>query len=548
MAKNRYIPDDTPLSIRNDPRFRAEILVYDELKAQLDAAQRDWTVVYQAKWLLKEPGQGEPKEGEADFLLAHPKRGVLAVEVKGGTIIFRDGQWYSRDRNGAEHPIDPFAQVARNARNLAKKFNELLQWRGASVNKLGRVVVFPDSATPPDATFPGDVSPDMLIDKAMMGRLVDGVLAAARFWFGDQWNHPRASRSGETLVSLFATPLEFTDSLGASVPMETRQFDKLTDDQFRVVQAAAGLHRVAVRGGAGSGKTWLARKRAIQLNTEGFRTLLLCRSEPLADHLRAITATDDDLVIAAYGKLIELVFGKENMARPSSADPEYGWRVLELAEQSPESRFDAILVDEGQDFRVDEWDFIEGLLRDAEHDVLYVFMDDNQQVYGHDTTLPNGMVELHLGDNVRTTRSIHDRLQNFYRADPPQRPLGPLGRTVHDVEPSDDETATVRTLIRDLIEKDQLRVEDIVVLTPHEIADSPLRDLALTHGRRLSDKPRPGVDVRLASVQEFKGLENAVVVLAEADGLPTDSAARTSFCYTAFSRPRSHLIVIGKWS
>ncbi|HVC93492.1 MAG TPA: nuclease-related domain-containing protein, partial [Pirellulales bacterium] len=122
MAKNRYIPDDTPLSIRNDPRFRAEILVYDELKAQLDAAQRDWTVVYQAKWLLKEPGQGEPKEGEADFLLAHPKRGVLAVEVKGGTIIFRDGQWYSRDRNGAEHPIDPFAQVARNARNLAKKF------------------------------------------------------------------------------------------------------------------------------------------------------------------------------------------------------------------------------------------------------------------------------------------------------------------------------------------------------------------------------------------------------------------------------------------
>ncbi|HVA48136.1 MAG TPA: nuclease-related domain-containing protein [Pirellulales bacterium] len=127
MGKNRFIPAEIPLAVRNNPRFRAELLVYDELKAQLDLTQRDWTVVYQAKWLLKEPSQEEPKEGEADFLLAHRKRGVLAVEVKGGLISFRDGQWYSRDRHGVGHPIDPFGQVARNARHLAKKLNELPQ-------------------------------------------------------------------------------------------------------------------------------------------------------------------------------------------------------------------------------------------------------------------------------------------------------------------------------------------------------------------------------------------------------------------------------------
>ncbi|NLX99312.1 MAG: AAA family ATPase [Rhodopirellula sp.] len=548
MAKNRYIPQELPLATRNNPKFRAEVVVYDELKSQLDATQRDWTVVHQAKWLLKEPGNGEPKEGEADFVMAHPKRGVLVVDVKGGLILLnKDGQWKSRDRYRMEHDIDPFGQVARNARNLAKKFNELAFWKGASVNRLGRLVVFPDSAMPANAVFPSDVSRDIVIDKAMLANLADRVLTAASFWFGPSWPHPRASRSCETLVFLFATPLEFTDSLGANLPLETRSFEKLTDDQFRVVQAAAKLPRVAVRGGAGSGKTWLARKRAIQLHAEGFRTLLLCRSEPLADHLRSMTKTDNNLVIAAYSQLLEVVFRQDRNTHVAPLEPEYGWKLLELAEQAPDSRFEAIMVDEGQDFCADEWVFVEGLLRDAKRDVLYVFVDDNQQIYGHETSLPEGMIELHLGDNVRTTRSIHVRLQNFYQADPPQRPLGPLGRKVRDVEQSNDERQSVKHIVRDLMEKDQIGVDDIVVLTPRKVDESQLCDLTLTHGRKLSPKPRSGVDVRLASVQDFKGLENAVVVLAEADCLPSDKAARTRFCYTAYSRPRSHLIVIGNW-
>ncbi len=346
---------------------------------------------------------------------------------------------------------------------------------------------------------------------------------------------------------LFATPLEFTDSLGANLPLETRQFEKLTDDQFRVVQAAAKLSRVAVRGGAGSGKTWLARKRAIQLHAEGFRTLLLCRSEPLADHLRSTTKTDNNFVIAAYGQLLELVFGQDKKTQLSPMEPDYGWKLLEVAEQALESRFEAILVDEGQDFCADDWGFVEGLLRDSKRDVFYVFIDDNQQVYGHETSVPEGMIELHLGDNVRTTRSIHIRLHDFYKSDRPQRPLGPLGRRIVEVELGNDERKTVKNVVRDLIEKDQISVDDTVVLTPRRVDESQLCDLTLTHGRKLSPKPRSGVDVRLASVQDFKGLENAVVVLAEADGLPGDKAARTRFCYTAYSRPRSHLIVIGNW-
>ncbi len=548
MAKNRYIPNELPLSIRENPKFRAEVLVYDELKAQLDAKQRDWIVVYQANWLRKDPGHNEPKEGEADFVLAHPKRGVLVVEVKGGKPIFREGQWYSRDRRGEEHKIDPFSQVARNAWNLVKKFNELPNLKGSPISKLGRLVVFPDGGTPPGAIYPSDVTRDIVIDRPGLGDVVEGILTASRFWFGEKWSHPRADRVGAAIVELFARPLEFTDSLGADLPLETRRFEQLTDDQFRVVQAVAKLPRVVIQGGAGSGKTWLARKRALQLHSEGFRTLLTCRSVPLAQHLQSITSTEDELVILPYEQLLERLFKAPSLAHTSLSREEYGWKLIEQAELVPDLRFDAIMVDEGQDFQADEWVFVEGLLREAQQGILYIFLDDNQQVYSHQTAIPENMVTLQLGDNVRTTRSIHDHLVNFYHSDPPQRSLGPLGRQVQFVEMERDVAQTTRQVVSRLIDNDQIRPDDIVVLTPCDPRSSCLDALSLTHGRKLKADPRPDLDVRLASIEAFKGLESAVVVLSEADSLPADPASRLRFCYTAFSRPRSHLVVLGDWS
>ena len=96
--------------------------------------------------------------------------------------------------------------------------------------------------------------------------------------------------------------------------------NNLNKEQKEAVLNTEGPNLIVA--GAGSGKTWLARKRAIQLHSEGFRTLLLCRSEPLADHLRSITASDQDLVVAAYGQLIELVFGQDSKLQPSPAQSE----------------------------------------------------------------------------------------------------------------------------------------------------------------------------------------------------------------------------------
>lgn len=86
-----------------DAYSAAERVLYKEFAQQLGP---DYTVLHSVRWLARDPGQeGKTRDGEADFLILHPRFGVLVVEVKGGTIG-RDslaGRWTSRDAGGEEH-------------------------------------------------------------------------------------------------------------------------------------------------------------------------------------------------------------------------------------------------------------------------------------------------------------------------------------------------------------------------------------------------------------------------------------------------------------
>jgi len=90
---------------------RAERLLFRELKAQLSDP---YIVLHSVRWFAKVGGQ--TRDGEADFVIVHPNRGLLVIEVKGGAITWDPDcdQWTSRDGAGIEHAIhDPFAQAER---------------------------------------------------------------------------------------------------------------------------------------------------------------------------------------------------------------------------------------------------------------------------------------------------------------------------------------------------------------------------------------------------------------------------------------------------
>lgn len=542
MKQNRFIPNQLPLRIREAPNKRGEVLVYDAICEQLNQKQRDWVVVYSARWMAKRYRNESPRTGETDFLLAHPEHGLVIVEVKGGQIEFEAGQWYSRDKRGTRHEIDPFQQVERNAHELCWKFEQMNRWKGGSAkDKYARWIVFPESVRPRDAIFPADYDSSMVTDLDGMSNIVDEILEACQFWYGGTWEHPAAPHACDLLIDLFGKPMAFTLPLSEAAKEESARIDKLTESQFGVITAIARCPRAAIAGGAGSGKTWLARKRAVQLAEEGFRVLLTCKSVPLAKHLEQSTENRADLLICAYKDLLYRL----NPESTSVSEKEYAWTLASCISDHPELAFDAVFVDEGQDFLKEEWPFVEALLGTEKAGIFYVFYDDNQQLSNRETELPSNLVPVQLEDNVRTTRAIHKDMSRFYKGNQEQRPQGPPGRHVEQISSEGNLPKKVRKVISDLLKAERFRESDIVVLTPIAASVSTLSELSLADGRSLRIAPvANGQDVLLASVKDFKGLEKPVVVVAELDQLPVDEAERRRILYAALSRAKSHLILI----
>jgi Nuclease-related domain len=67
---------------------------------------QEYYVFHSLRWLGNTQHE---TQGEADFLIFHPRKGFLAIEVKSGGIRFEDGVWFQRNRNtNIEKPIaDP---------------------------------------------------------------------------------------------------------------------------------------------------------------------------------------------------------------------------------------------------------------------------------------------------------------------------------------------------------------------------------------------------------------------------------------------------------
>ena len=87
-------------------------------------------------------------------------------------------------------------------------------------------------------------------------------------------------------------------------------------------------------------------------------------------------------------------------------------------------------------------------LADLEGGILYVFQDDNQNLYRRTASFPGRMLEIPLQENLRNTQKISELTAKFYRG-APMRALGPEGQDVERIfirDASEVERAVSRVL------------------------------------------------------------------------------------------------------
>src|SRR5258708_1364327 len=107
-----------PQWLPTEGKSNAERKLFDVLR---DHLPQDYTVLWSIDWTQATPTNqgGNARESEVDFLVLHPDKGLLILEVKGGGVGY-DGsrhEWYTIDAGQQRHKIkDPFDQ-ARNGKH-----------------------------------------------------------------------------------------------------------------------------------------------------------------------------------------------------------------------------------------------------------------------------------------------------------------------------------------------------------------------------------------------------------------------------------------------
>jgi len=530
-----------PKPIRPDTRSHAERKLYAEFQSQLTD---DFVVFHSVWWQVRDTATGV-RDGEADFVLAHPDFGILLVEVKGGRIRYdgQTGQWFSNN-----NPIkDPFEQGREGKYSLLEKLKELPYWRERWIT-VGYAAAFPDVAVKGDLRL--DAPRELILDAADMADLLGWVKQALRFLQAKRPGDSPLGKTGiEELTAFLSPSWDLHLSLSAEIMEEKQELTRLTEEQFILLDFLGRHRRVAISGCAGSGKTTLAVEKGRRLARQGFRVLLTCFNVNLAAFLEGDESLPQGLDVANFHKLASELARKAGLAHPGPRDDRYFDEVLPeqmmQAVDRLEVQYDAVIVDEGQDFRDNWWVPLQCLLHDPDQGILYVFFDDNQNLYRVAQHIPLELVPFSLTRNCRNTQHIHQMTMHFYRSDHTPQVQGPVGRpvAVYDYDDMGGLWRILRRVLHQLVSEEDVSPEDIVVLTPKGRERSHLWRLGIVGNFRLTDEwTTASGEILCTTVHSFKGLESPVVILAEIE--PYGIQELETVLYVGCSRACHHLIVL----
>jgi hypothetical protein len=541
-------PQELSNARRADTPSHAEIRLYDQIAEDLDDS---WTVFYSVAWQDKDPRTGASRDGEIDFILAHPDLGVLTIEVKGGRISYDGsrGSWLTTDSKGQSFEIRPFDEARKAKYSL---INYLAQGNASRVAALKRAVYdcvcFPDCVVPA-AGLPPEAPRDMVIDGADLADIEQALRRVFAYHCG---SNARKLTSGAALIAevekRVAPQLTMPNPLAVELVSEHREFVRLTEHQFELLHLLRRRRRLAICGCAGSGKTMMAMEKARQLASDGFRTLLTCFNKGLAGYLAERAKGLSGVTVLSYHGLCQELAHEAGVELKQGAWENYPDALCAAVELKPELTFDAVLVDEAQDFKETWWVSILSLFRDEQQGILYVFYDDNQQIYGRDQSLPEGLEIWPLDENVRNTRSIFRCVAPLYTGAEEVRPRGPSGRTVESHVYSDDEDMRrlLSRVVHRLVEDERIDPSQIVVLTPKSKSHSRLSSVTKLGSTNASWDDDPARrSIRISTINSFKGLERSIVIACELDDQFLARDEHDNLAYVAFSRPQHHLIVLG---
>jgi len=543
-------PRELPPDITSNPLRKSECRVYIRFQEVLDDS---FVVFYSRPWLGLTP-YGEEIDGECDFLIAHPDKGILAIEVKGGGVAYdpEREQWTSTDRRSFVHNIkNPAMQATKSKYHILDKLNDSPAWiRRFICARHG--VIFPDSEKP-DKDLGANIPLNICCFRDdFEGNLREWVLNR----FGEHSNHSYREKAlgndgMKALEELLAHPFHLHVPMVNILSLDDRKIETLTHQQFHILELIQDIQRAVISGGAGTGKTVLAMEEAIHCANAGMHVLLTCYNRSLSDDIGNRLKQYKNITVATFHEICSKFATDAGIPIPEEKNTKHLFNdiypeiLLHALKVLPEQRFDVIIVDEGQDFKPIWMSALDAALNTNGKGLIRVFLDSNQSVYGNINLIPAEfqLVPIRLTLNLRNTKRIHSIVQDYYSGYTVNS-IGPEGVNVEWI-PAGSTSEICQKIderIDQLVSHERLSPSDIAVLMVSEKDINECAPTGLLGGCKCQRANKfEDNAVILDTVRRFKGLESRIVIVAST----SDLIDNRELTYVALSRARTHLIVVG---
>lgn len=262
--------------------------------------------------------------------------------------------------------------------------------------------------------------------------------------------------------------------------------EHLTDEQARLFDYLQSHQFASVLGCAGWGKTTLVLAFAAHLHREGLWVLFLCRNPYLAEN---ITRRFQGTQVAVYA-FTDFIKFRLQSAQPldvfvpcAPAGWQTPWMQYETPTQSElnraldilyleHPRYDAVIIDEGQDFETGWLQVAETYLKDVERARFAIFFDDNLLIslYSAQRLYADIQAPISLSRNCRSVGEIGSLVRKLHPGSSSPGLLSEDSGTVQEWNYS-SESELLDRLGQALLAAEEFypKLEDVVVLSSESV-------------------------------------------------------------------------------